>query len=189
MSWVSWVSSLIFPWVKCIWPIEPDYCLPVFIMADILSSLWWKTWSHFILGYLKKKKLKWIKAFCRFTKPLALLHTPVSVTSVWCGSLQMALWFWVSKMLGEKKANSAGIRASTSFFPSYTLGPCTVVLCSEAAWDAAVPASLKLLAVSLVQLLSPHKLQLWGERVVSVLTALSFFSCFGVEFCKTVLPE
>lgn len=61
--------------------------------------------------------MKWIKAFCRFTKPLALLHTPVSVTSVWCGSLQMALWFWVSKMLGEKRQIVQGLGPPPLFSP------------------------------------------------------------------------
>lgn len=70
-----------------------------------------------------------------------------------------------------------------------TLDPCTIVLCSEAAWDAAV--SLKLLPVSLVQLSSAHNQWLWGERLLSIPTSLSLlaFSAalvwnFAEQFCQ-----
>lgn len=82
--------------------IEPDCCLPVFIaVADVLSSSWWKTGSTSYLGALKKKK--WIEAFCRFTKPLALLLAPVSGASLWCGTLIL------SKMLGGKRQIVQGL--------------------------------------------------------------------------------
>lgn len=159
------------------------------IVVFQFSLLWLMFWTTrggrlnpFHTWVLLKKEIKVDKSFLQMYQAPGLLLTPVSGTSLWCGTLQ--LWFWVSKMLGGKRQIVQGLGP-----PPLSPFPHILWVLVQLFFVQEQPGMLLSLlpwscSVSLVQLLSAHNQQLWGETLSSALTAL--FSCFGVEFCRTI---